>query len=65
MLSHATLQARVAATVLSGTQSGVTTHLPPVVEAVPIPDLSINDHTGHQAQSARLLWIRGALQLEG
>src|SRR6266496_3547821 len=54
VFSHAALQARVAATVLSGAESGVTADLPPVVKPAPITDLSIDDHAGHSAQTARL-----------
>src|SRR5206468_261544 len=60
----ATSQARVAATVLSKAESGVTGNLPAVAEAAPIANLPIDDHTGHQAQSAWLVECSGRLQLK-
>src|SRR5205823_4090522 len=64
MFGDATLQARVAATVLSGAEPGITANLASITKAPPIANLSIDDHTGHQAQSTRLLWSGGALQLD-
>src|SRR5207249_4716845 len=64
VFSHAALQARVAATVLSGAESGVTADLPPVVKPAPITDLSIDDHAGHSAQTARLFCSSSNLQLK-
>src|SRR4029077_19868125 len=54
MLSHAPLQPGVAATVLSRTQAGVTAHLPPIREPVPIANLAINHHAAQGANAARL-----------
>src|SRR5438309_1813941 len=42
VLGYATLQARVAATVFSGTESGVAADLAAIVEPMPIADLAID-----------------------
>ena len=64
MLGHAALQPRIATGVFARTKTGVAGYLTPIIKAVPIANLPIDHYTGHQAQSSRLPWIGGALQLQ-
>ena len=47
VFGHAALQSRIAAGVFAGAEPGVAGHLAPITEAMPIANLSIDNHTGH------------------
>jgi|SRR5258708_1236889 hypothetical protein len=64
MFGHATLQARVAATVFAGAEAGITGNLAPIIEPAPIANLPIDHYAGQFAQAARWLSSGGTLQLE-
>src|SRR5882724_2488078 len=64
MLGHAALQPRITTGVFAGAKTGVAGYLTAIVKAVPIADLSIDDHAGHSAQTARLVGSGRALQLQ-
>ena len=64
VFGHAALQPRIAAAVFARAQAGVAANLTTIVKAVPVADLSLDDHAGHFAQSTRLIRSGGALQLQ-
>src|SRR3977135_2295255 len=54
MLGYTSLEPCPSATVLARAQTGVAAHLAAIDEAMPVPNLAIDDHTRHEPQSAWL-----------
>jgi len=65
VLGHASLEPGLATGVFAWAEAGVASDLAPVAEALPGADLAVDHHAGQGAQTARLVWSGGVLQLQG
>ena len=64
VFGDAALQSFLPATVFAGTKPGIAGDLPPIVKAMPVADLPIDDDRSHFTQPARRLFSSGVLQLQ-